>query len=54
MFPPFFQELTLSWEDVDHDDKKNLLDRNITMVFMKNETSGVYGITEIKGTVEVR
>jgi len=48
------QELTLSWEDVDHDDKKNVLDRNITMVFMKNTTTSSYGISEIKGTVEVR
>merc|ERR1712123_149903 len=48
------QQLTLSWEDVDHDDKTNLLDRNITMIFLKNMTTGTYGIVDITGTVEVR
>merc|ERR1711892_693097 len=48
------QQLTLSWEDVDHDDKTNLLDRNITMIFLKNMTAGTYGIVDITGTVEVR
>lgn len=50
----YFQELTLSWEDEDKVDKKNLLDRNITMVFMKNVTTSTYGISELKGTIEVR
>eukprot|EP00092_Neocalanus_flemingeri_P001655 GFUD01001765.1.p1 GENE.GFUD01001765.1~~GFUD01001765.1.p1 ORF type:complete len:357 (-),score=66.14 GFUD01001765.1:17-1087(-) len=48
------QEITLAWEDVDHIDKKNLLDRNITMIFTKNMNTSMYGITEISGTVEVR
>ena len=48
------QQLTLSWEDVDHDDKTNLLDRNITMIFLKNMTTGTYGIVDITGTMEVR
>merc|ERR1711872_446761 len=48
------QELTLSWEEKDHVDKNNTLDRNITMVFMKNESSSEYGLSELKGTVEVR
>merc|ERR1711970_698987 len=48
------QELTLSWKDEDKIDKNNTLDRNITMVFMKNATTSTYGISELKGTVEVR
>merc|ERR1711970_547391 len=48
------QELTLSWEDEDKIDKNNTLDRNITMFFTKNVTTSTYGISEIKGTVEVR
>merc|ERR1711970_919782 len=48
------QELTLSWKDEDKIDKNNTLDRNITMVFMKNVTTSTYGISELKGTVEVR
>merc|ERR1719154_979249 len=48
------EEITLAWEDEDLVDKKNLLDRNITMVFKKNVNTSMYGITEISGTVEVR
>ena len=46
--------LTLSWEDIDHDDKTNLLDRNITLTVMKNITANTYGITNIEGVFEVR
>ena len=46
--------LTLSWEDIDHDDKTNLLDRNITLMVMKNITANTYGITNIEGVIEVR
>lgn len=46
--------LTLSWEDIDHDDKTNLLDRNITLTVIKNITANTYGITNIEGVIEVR
>ena len=46
--------MTLSWEDKDEDDKKNLLDRNITFTISKNNTAGTYGITKIDGVIEVR
>ena len=46
--------LTLSWEDIDHDDKSNLLDRNITLTVIKNVTANTYGITNIEGVIEVR
>ena len=48
------QEITLAWKDADHADKSNTLDRNITMIFTKNENASSYGITEISGTIEVR
>ena len=46
--------MTLSWEDKDSDDKKNLLDRNITFTISKNSSDGTYGVTKIDGFVEVR
>ena len=46
--------LTLSWEDTDHEDKSNLLDRNITLTVIKNVNANTYGITNIEGVIEVR
>lgn len=46
--------LTLSWEDIDHDDKSNLLDRNITLTIVKDAKASTYGVTHIEGVIEVR
>ena len=48
------QELILSWEDQDHDDKSNLLDRNITLTITRDKKNGTYGVTHIAGVIEVR
>ena len=48
------QTLTLSWEDEDHEDKSNLLDRNITLTVVKTSNGTKYGISKISGVVEVR
>ena len=50
----YLQDLTLAWKDVDHDDKNNTLDRNLTLSFAKNESSGFYGIIKVMGSAEIR
>merc|ERR1711953_364085 len=47
------QELSLWWEDIDHENKTNLLDRNITLTITKDSKKGTYGVTHISGTFEV-
>ena len=48
------QELSLWWEDIDHENKTNLLDRNLTLTITKDQKKGTYGVTHISGTIEVR
>ena len=48
------QTLTLSWEDEDHEDESNLLDRNITLTVVKTSNGTKYGLSSISGVVEVR
>merc|ERR1711936_515563 len=48
------QEMSLWWEDIDHENKTNLLDRNLTLTITKDQKKGTYGVTHISGTIEVR
>ena len=48
------QELSLWWEDLDTENKTNLLERNITLTITKDQKKGTYGVTHISGTIEVR